>query len=162
MKVESLASTFNWSGAGSHRNPHTPPAACLHWLGFKWERRPDWNSQSHPEATPSKSCQINALHPSSVHMALKARSATQITALLNYNFVGSGSPLYPRHLEISLTDRAVSPDVSITCRGKWNRQLISRGLSQPDLSALGFGQKFITNKSVRHRPLACLDNVEWS
>lgn len=37
-------------------------------------------------------------------MALKACSATQITALLNYNFVGSGSILYPRHSEVSLTD----------------------------------------------------------
>lgn len=83
---------------------------------------------------PSKPCQINAFHPSSVHMALKACSATQITDLLNYNFVGPGSVLYPRHSEISLTDRAVSMDISIIWRAMWNRQLISRGLLQQGLS----------------------------
>ena len=101
------------------------------WLKFTV---PPWNH-------PSKPCQINALHPSSVHMALKACSATQITAQLNYNFVGSGSVLYPRHSEISLTDRAVSPDTSITWRAAWNRQLISRGLLQRRLSKSGSGQE---------------------
>lgn len=140
---------------------HTSPA----WLGFNTSGSlieiHSRTLKPPPPPHPCKSCQINALHPSSVHMALKGRSATQITALLHYNFVGSGSALYPRRPEIPLTDRAVSPDVSVTWRGKRNRQLISRGLSRRSVSKLGFGPKFITNKSVSGRPLACSDAVEW-
>lgn len=79
---------------------------------------------------PSKPCQINALHLSSVDMALKARSASQITDLLNNNFVGPGRALYPRHSEISLTDLAVSADTSITRRATGYGQLMSQGLLQ--------------------------------
>lgn len=43
-----------------------------------------------PWNQPCESCQINALHRSSVHVALKACSPTQITALLNYNSGGPG------------------------------------------------------------------------
>lgn len=74
-------------------------------------------------------------------MALKACSATQITALLNYNFVRSGSVLYRRHSEISPKDRAVSPDASITWRATRNRQLISRGLLRQSSSKPGAGQE---------------------
>lgn len=138
--------------------PRTPPSARICWLGFNASGGPI-EIQWPPKATPSESCQINSLHPSSVHMALKARSATQITALLNYNFVGCGSALYPRRPEISVTDRAVSPDVSVTWRGKWNRQLISRGPSQPSSSKRGFGPKFIANRRASRQPLACFDTV---
>lgn len=110
---------------------------------------------------PSKLCQINAFHPSSVHMALKVCSATQITDLLNYNFVGPGSVLYPRHSEISLTDRAVSMDISIIWRAMWNRQLISRGLLQQGLSQSDSRQASSPrniSKSLSHLVEVCLDN----
>lgn len=142
-----------------HRNPHSP---LLLGLRMKFSvSRGLVEIHSTTLNRPSKPCQINALHPSSVHMALKACSATQITDLLNYNFVGPGSALYPRHSEISLTDRAVSPDISITGRATRNRQLISRGPLQRCLSKSAFKTRRSPQTfQVLLAPLleVCLDN----
>lgn len=140
-----------WAPAGSPGEQHKSVCAVA---GLNLMRAVAWLKFTVPPwSHPSKSCQINALHPSSVHMALKACSATQITALLNYNFVRSGSVLYRRHSEISPKDRAVSPDASITWRAMWNRQLISRGLLRRSSSKPGAGQEVPSKQSEVCSPL---------